>query len=144
MPVTGGAPLADEATIAVFERLMAMAMLTTPNLPELAALGGLESVLERSPAVLVKGGHEQGDMLVDRLVTREGEVARWEGRRIETRHNHGTGCTLSSAIATCLGMGLDLEEAIARGRSFVRAALAAAPGFGKGHGPMGHQAVRPG
>ena len=142
MVATSGAPLADETTIATFARLMKLATLTTPNIPELAALGGVDAVLDHSPAVLIKGGHEDGDMLVDRLVTRDGEVAHWEGRRIDTRHNHGTGCTLSSAIATCLGMGLTLEEAISRGREFVRAALEAAPGFGNGHGPMGHQAVR--
>ena len=67
---------------------------------------------------------------------------RWEDTRIETAHTHGTGCTLASAIATGLGQGLTLEEAIARARQFVRAALLAAPGLGAGHGPMGHQAVR--
>jgi hydroxymethylpyrimidine/phosphomethylpyrimidine kinase len=62
--------------------------------------------------------------------------------RIVTRHNHGTGCTPSSAIATLLGKGLALEAAVTEARQFVRAALAAAPRFGQGHGPLGHQAVR--
>jgi hydroxymethylpyrimidine/phosphomethylpyrimidine kinase len=62
--------------------------------------------------------------------------------RVDTRHNHGTGCTLSSAIATFLAKGVPLEQAIAQGRRFVRSALEAAPGFGAGHGPMGHQGVR--
>ena len=67
----------------------------------------------------------------------------WSGSdaRIDTRHTHGTGCTLASAIATGLGEGLDIVEAIERARAFVRAALLAAPGFGKGHGPLGHAAV---
>ena len=78
----------------------------------------------------------------DRLARPDLEDLVWRSDRIETRHTHGTGCTLSSAIATGLGQGLPLEEAIARGRDFVRAALLAAPGFGAGHGPMGHQAVR--
>jgi hydroxymethylpyrimidine/phosphomethylpyrimidine kinase len=66
----------------------------------------------------------------------------WNSPRIATRHTHGTGCTLASAIATGLGAGLRLEAAINQAREFVRAALIAAPGFGEGHGPLGHQAVR--
>jgi len=141
MVATSGAALADGETIAAFERLMARAALVTPNLPELAALGGIDAVLAHAPAVLVKGGHGAGDVLVDRLVTRAGEAACWESPRIATRHTHGTGCTLASAIATGLGQGMTLIDAIARAREFVRAALMAAPGFGAGHGPMGHQAV---
>jgi hydroxymethylpyrimidine/phosphomethylpyrimidine kinase len=142
MVATSGSVLADEATIAAFEKLMALATLTTPNLPELEALGGLDAALVHAGAVLVKGGHGDGDTLIDRLVTRNVEAARWEGARIATRYTHGTGCTLSSAIATGLGAGLSLTDAIAQARAFVRAALHAAPGFGGGHGPMGHQAVR--
>jgi hydroxymethylpyrimidine/phosphomethylpyrimidine kinase len=66
----------------------------------------------------------------------------WTDPRIDTRHTHGTGCTLSSAIATGLARGLPLENVIAGARDFVRRALLAAPGFGSGHGPMGHHAVR--
>ena len=142
MVATSGSLLADEATVAAFDRLIARATLVTPNLPELAALGGEESLAARANAVLIKGGHGEGDMLVDRLVSGDGELARWEDPRIDTIHTHGTGCTLASAIATGLGQGLDLAEAIARSRRFIRAALEAAPGFGHGHGPMGHQAVR--
>jgi hydroxymethylpyrimidine/phosphomethylpyrimidine kinase len=142
MVATSGADLADQATIEAFGRLIAMARLVTPNLPELAALGGEAALAARANAVLVKGGHGDGDMLVDRLVTPGGEVARWEDARITTRHTHGTGCTLASAIATGLGAGLELEASITNARQFVRAALLAAPGFGSGHGPMGHQAVQ--
>ena len=142
MVATSGSALADEATVAAFQRLIALATLVTPNLPELAALGGEESLDARARALLIKGGHGEGDMLIDRFVTREGEAARWEDSRIDTIHTHGTGCTLASAIATGLGQGLDLVDAIARARRFVRSALRAAPGFGQGHGPMGHQAVR--
>jgi hydroxymethylpyrimidine/phosphomethylpyrimidine kinase len=141
MVATSGSVLADAATIDMFGWLMELATLVTPNLPELDALGGIGKVLEFAPAALVKGGHGEGDTIVDRLVARDGEVARWEDPRIDTRHTHGTGCTLSSAIATYLGMGEPLEGAIAKARKFVRAALAATPGFGSGHGPMGHQAV---
>lgn len=142
MVATSGAVLADEETIAAFARLMRLATVVTPNLPELAALGGIEAVLALAPAVLEKGGHAEGAMLVDRLITRAGEAARWADPRIDTPHTHGTGCTLASAIATGLGQGMDLESAVARARRFVRAALEAAPGLGSGHGPMGHQAVR--
>lgn len=142
MVATSGAALNESGTTAAMERLMPFATVVTPNLPELEALGGAEAILECAAAVLVKGGHANGDMLVDRLVTRDGEVARWEGSRIETTSTHGTGCTLASAIATGLGQGMDLIPAIERARRFVRAALLAAPGLGSGHGPMGHQAVR--
>lgn len=142
MTATSGAALADNATVAAFERLMELATLTTPNVIELAALGGEAAMARRSIAWLAKGGDAQGDVVEDRLVRPGHDPVVWRGPRIATRHNHGTGCTLASAIATLLGKGLELEDAIAGAREFVRAALAAAPGFGRGHGPMGHQAVR--
>ena len=142
MIATSGAALADAATIAAFERLMALATLTTPNVPELAALGGDAAMARRGIAYLAKGGDADGAEVIDRLVM-PGEAERcWTAPRIATRHTHGTGCTLSSAIATLLGMGLPIDEAVEDAREFVRAALLAAPGFGKGHGPLGHQAVR--
>jgi hydroxymethylpyrimidine/phosphomethylpyrimidine kinase len=88
--------------------------------------------------VLAKGGHLPGDALADLLALPNGEVHRWTSQRLDTRHSHGTGCTLSSAIACLLGAGLPLLEAIGRGRDYVRAVLDAAPGLGQGHGPMGH------
>ena len=142
MVATSGALLADAATMAAFARLIALATLVTPNLPELAALGGEALLAGSAQAVLIKGGHGAGDMLIDRLVTSAGEQARWEGLRIDTIHTHGTGCTLAAAIATGMGQGMVLEEAIANARQFVRTALLAAPGYGRGHGPMGHAAVR--
>jgi hydroxymethylpyrimidine/phosphomethylpyrimidine kinase len=142
MVATSGAALADADTIAAFERLMNMATLTTPNLPELAALGGEAAALDRAGTLLIKGGHGDGSAIVDRLVDRSGEVTRWEDPRIDTRHTHGTGCTLASAIATGLTQGMTLIDAIERARRFVRLALRDAPGLGGGHGPMGHQAVR--
>ena len=142
MVATSGAVLADEATIAAFERLMHLAVLTTPNVPELAALGGRRALMERGLPYLAKGGDAEGPVVEDVLV-RPGQVdLHWQAERIATRHTHGTGCTLSSAIATLLGMGQPLDQAVAGARDFVRAALLAAPGFGAGHGPMGHQAVR--
>mgnify|MGYP001547368659 CR=1 FL=1 len=144
MVATSGSPLADEGTVAGFERLMRLALLTTPNVAELAALGGPEGMARRGVSYLAKGGDADGAEVEDRLVRPGLDDRIWRGPRIATRHSHGTGCTLSSAIATLLGQGLALEEAIGGARQFVRAALAAAPGFGAGHGPMGHQAVRQG
>lgn len=139
MVATSGATLADPSTIAAFRQLMRIATLTTPNLPELAALGGEGGLAGPS---LIKGGHGEGDLIVDRLMGPEGEIARWEGSRIETRSTHGTGCTLASAIATLIGQGLALPDAIGQARRFVRMALRGAPGLGQGHGPMGHHTVR--
>jgi hydroxymethylpyrimidine/phosphomethylpyrimidine kinase len=140
MVATSGSTLADDATIAAFERLIGIATLVTPNLPELDALGG-EAALAARASVLIKGGHSDGDILIDRLVDASGEHARWSDTRIDRRHTHGTGCTLSSAIAVGLAQGLTLIDAVARARTFVRLALYQAPGIGSGHGPMGHHAI---
>lgn len=155
MVATSGSVLADEATIASFERLMKVATLTTPNVPELEVLTGREGlagdeiagaadalVQASGHAVLAKGGHSVGDRIRDVLIDPERRAISFEDERIETRHTHGTGCTLSSAIATLLGHGQSLEHAVRLARQFVRRALVAAPGFGAGHGPMGHQGVR--
>lgn len=142
MVATSGAALANEDTIAAFEWLMELATLTTPNVPELAALGGDAAMQERGVTYLAKGGDAEGVMVEDRLVRPGMEPVVWSEARIVTRHTHGTGCTLSSAIATHLARGLPLEEAVNEARQFVRAALHAAPGFGGGSGPLGHQAVR--
>jgi hydroxymethylpyrimidine/phosphomethylpyrimidine kinase len=142
MIATSGATLADAETIAGFERLMALATLTTPNVPELAALGGPAAMMRRGIAYLAKGGDAEGEAIEDRLVSPGSPDRIWSAPRIVTRHTHGTGCTLASAIATELGRGAPLVEAVERARAFVRAALLAAPGFGAGHGPLGHAAVR--
>ena len=155
MIATSGAALADEATIAAFERLMAVSTLVTPNAPELAALTGLavengaqleiaaRALAERyGIAILAKGGHLPGETLTDVLIGVDSTVSRWTSERIETRDSHGTGCTLSSAIATELAFGSPLSQAIERARDYVRAAMLAAPGLGRGHGPMGHGLAR--
>lgn len=142
MIASSGAVLADEETTAAFGRLMRLATVVTPNCPELAALGGVQAVLDIGSTLLAKGGHAEGDVITDRLIGRDGEIASWSGSRIETRHSHGTGCTLASAIAEGLGRGLALTQAVERARAFVREALVKAPGLGAGHGPMGHHLVR--
>jgi hydroxymethylpyrimidine/phosphomethylpyrimidine kinase len=151
MVASSGATLADDATIAAFQRLMGVATVATPNLPELEVLGGMpvadlegmaaaaKALAERTgTAVLAKGGHLPGETLTDLLVEADLNVIRWDNERIDTPHTHGTGCTLASAIATHLGRGRPLAQAVEWGRGFVRRAMLAAPGFGGGHGPMGH------
>lgn len=137
MVATSGSLLADDDTIAAFERLMAIATLVTPNIPELDALGGDGLAAHFGTHLLAKGGHGDGAMLTDRLIGPGGPLKAWSNARIDTPHTHGTGCTLASAIATGLGQGLDLREAIERARKYVREALTLAPGLGGGHGPMG-------
>ena len=142
MVATSGSVLANAATIAAFERLMAIATLTTPNVPELEALGGAEEMTRLGITYLAKGGDAEGPMVEDRLVHPGFEDRIWRSERIVTRHTHGTGCTLSSAIATLLGAGETLVDAVERSGDIVRVALREAPGFGAGHGPMGHHALR--
>ncbi|GGZ00624.1 bifunctional hydroxymethylpyrimidine kinase/phosphomethylpyrimidine kinase [Novosphingobium colocasiae] len=141
MVATSGAVLADAPTVVAFERLMALATLTTPNVAELAALGGEAAVAARGVAYLAKGGDGEGDTVADVLHVPGHEPVTWSASRIVTRHTHGTGCTLSSAIATFLGAGIALPDAVDRARQAVRVALLNAPGFGAGHGPMGHHAI---
>ena len=142
MVATSGAVLADDDTISAFERLMRLATITTPNLPELEALGGRDALLNRQIPLLIKGGHSDDKQIVDELHLSVGQCEAWTSERIDTRSTHGTGCTLASAIATGLGQGMELSSAIERARLFVRLALHDAPGLGQGHGPMGHQYVR--
>lgn len=140
MIASSGSVLADEATVAAFARLIRVSILCTPNVDELKALGGNAARLARETgaAVLTTGGDGKSASVADVLTQTDGTVTRWTASRIKTRNDHGTGCTLASAIAVGLAQGLRLEEAIVRAREFVRAALFAAPGFGAGHGPLGH------
>jgi hydroxymethylpyrimidine/phosphomethylpyrimidine kinase len=142
MVATSGSVLADARTIAAFHKLMAIASVVTPNLPELNALGGTMPILRHGCHLLLKGGHGEGDEIVDQLLSTAGLIRELRGKRIDTTSTHGTGCTLASAVACGLGQGMAIVEAFERGVAFVRAALVAAPGLGEGHGPMGHQAVR--
>lgn len=158
MVASSGARLADTATIAAFERLMDRATVVTPNIPELEALAGsaLPTVEARAEAarrlaaahgcaVLAKGGHDDGPTVIDRLYPAESgapPVLEWSAPRIDSTATHGTGCTLSTAIACGLAGEWNLAEAIARARRFVRIAMLGAEPLGDGHGPMGQQGVR--
>jgi len=150
MIAKGGAALLDADAMDALRAMLPMAALVTPNAPEAAALVGFNvtnaaeqeragrALVERgAAAALVKGGHIEGDVIRDVLVTRAG-AATFEGPRIATSATHGTGCTLASAIATGLAQGLALEEAVSRSRQYLVRAIEAAPGFGQGHGPLGH------
>ena len=151
MAAKGGAPLSDGPGVeALKSRLIPRAALLTPNAPEAAALTGLavetldaarraaEALLRRgAAAVLLKGGHIAGERVIDLLATAHGETL-FEGPRIETRHTHGTGCTLASACATGLAQGLPLTDAVARAWAYVAEAIRHAPGLGAGHGPLDH------
>jgi hydroxymethylpyrimidine/phosphomethylpyrimidine kinase len=145
--------LLNDAEAALRDTLLPMATLLTPNLPEAEALAGfpvrVEADMKRAAealhalgarAVLMKGGHLEGDRIVD-LLFHDGKVDRFEDARIASRHTHGTGCTLASAIAAGLAEKMSLLDAVARARTYVRRAIETAPGFGRGHGPLNH-AVR--
>lgn len=151
MVAKGGAPLIEPAAIdALKERLVPHAAVLTPNLPEaeilagraidsVAAMHGAAEALLRlgCRAVLLKGGHLAGDTVHDVLATATGRRV-WSHARIASRHTHGTGCTLASAIAAGLAQGLAIEPAVERAREYVRRAIASAPGLGRGHGPLDH------
>ena len=146
----GAALLATDAMDAVRRLMVPRARLLTPNVPEAEALTGLgitnlddqrragEALLALGArAVLMKGGHLHGERVTDLLLTPEGETL-FESARLETRHTHGTGCTLASACAAGLAQGLSLEAAVARAWAYVQEAIARAPGLGRGHGPLDH------
>ena len=143
MIASSGDPLSDADAIEAFAALMPLTALITPNVGELEALGGAEAMERYRRPWLAKGGDRLGDMITD-VLHQPGEAPiAFNALRIATRHSHGTGCTLASAIATELGRGSALTEAVESARSFVRAALQNAPGFGQGAGPMGHAQTRP-
>ncbi|MBI5843760.1 MAG: bifunctional hydroxymethylpyrimidine kinase/phosphomethylpyrimidine kinase [Deltaproteobacteria bacterium] len=150
MVAKGGAPLlADEAKEAVIKRLLPLAFAVTPNIPEAAALTGksvtgTESMKEAARAifgmgpkwVLVKGGHLEGkasDILFDGQ-----NFYNFESERINTQNTHGTGCTLSAAIAACLARGMTAPEAVERAKEYVTFAIKNSLGIGHGHGPTHH------
>ncbi len=151
MVAKGGDRLLEEDAVAALRtELLPRAHIVTPNIPEAEVLSGLtirsvddmraagERILKLGPrVVLVKGGHLDGPESVDTACTAHGtfELRR---PRIATSNTHGTGCTLSSAIAANLALGLDDRTALARARDYLDGAIRHAPGIGQGHGPLGH------
>lgn len=151
---SGARLLAEDAIEALRARLLPLALVLTPNLPEAAELLGAEIArddaamaeqglaLQRlgAKAVLVKGGHGTGEESVDVLVGQGGGVVRLASPRHATKNTHGTGCTLSSAIAAGLAQGLAIGEAVGAAKAYVTSAIAAADALevGAGHGPVHH------
>jgi len=144
----GAALLASSALDALRTRLLPLATLVTPNIPEAEALLGrrigdpVEAAMalrQFASAVLLKGGHGEGEIVVDVLAHAHG-VERIERPRIASRHTHGTGCTLASAIAAGLAQGMTLLDAVSRARDYVQEAIRTAPGYGAGQGPLNHNA----
>jgi hydroxymethylpyrimidine/phosphomethylpyrimidine kinase len=151
---SGDRLIAADAVAVLRERLLPRATLITPNLPEAAVLLGDEGPVDEARAldqarrllalgaraVLVKGGHGTGPESVDHLVTGAGEERRLAAPRVATRNTHGTGCTLSAAIAAGLARGLPLAQAVAAAKDYLTAALGAADrlSIGHGHGPVHH------
>jgi hydroxymethylpyrimidine/phosphomethylpyrimidine kinase len=151
---SGAALITPDASAAIQEKLFPLATLITPNLPELGHLLGREVTdssqmaeaaeelsHQSGAAVLAKGGHTSDARIIDILFSPGQRAVQFNHARIDTRHTHGTGCTLSAAIATLLGHGQSLEHAVRLGRQFVFQAIQNAPGFGEGNGPLGHQSV---
>lgn len=150
MIAKGGAALLEADAIDALVAFLPHAALVTPNAPEAARLTGAavddlagqhragEALLKRGArAALLKGGHIEGAVVRDVLVSAAGARV-FESPRIATRATHGTGCTLASAITAGLAQGLALEPAVARARAYLMGAIRNAPGFGAGHGPLGH------
>ena len=146
----GHALLAADAVDALRRRLLPMATVITPNLPEAEALTGMKITTETemhaaatalvamgAASVLLKGGHLDSYMVTD-LLAGQNAIEAFAAPRIETRHTHGTGCTTASAVAAGLAQGLSLRASVIRARTYVRAAITAAPGYGAGHGPLDH------
>jgi len=151
MVATSGDRLLDRnAERLIVRRLLPLAALVTPNLDEAAVLVGgsvrTPDDMERAgralvalgaKAALVKGGHLEGEQVVDVLIA-DGTARRFTRPHLETTSTHGTGCTLSAAIAAGLAHGRPLERAVEDALDFVHRAIAAAPGLGRGHGPLNH------
>lgn len=147
----GGAALLEaDAIEKLTSRLIPLATVITPNIPEAEYLAGMkientddmhhaaEAIMKKGcKAVLIKGGHLEGEMVIDMLISKDG-VESFMQPRLNTPHTHGTGCTLASAIATGLAQKYDLPQAVTRGRAYVKKAIENAPRLGKGHGPLGH------
>jgi hydroxymethylpyrimidine/phosphomethylpyrimidine kinase len=148
---SGSRLLEEDAVDSMIRLMVPRATVLTPNIPEAEVLSGMKIASEEdmiaaaekigdlgASAVLVKGGHAEGDRIVDILWRKDGDIEGFEGSRIPSQNNHGTGCSLASAIATGIAQGMGLSDAVARARAFVREAIRTAPDFGKGNGPLNH------
>jgi hydroxymethylpyrimidine/phosphomethylpyrimidine kinase len=148
---TGHELLSREGRETLMDQLLPQAALVTPNVPEatlltgvpIASVGDLGKAADvllalGANAVLMKGGHLEGDTVVDLLRTADGIEERFESVRLDTRNTHGTGCTLASGVAAGVAEGLTLRDAVRQARDYVHTAIETAPGLGKGFGPLNH------
>lgn len=154
MIAKGGASLLeDSAILSVRQKIIPRATLITPNAPEAGVLAGMavktqddamtaaRSLATLGPkSILITGGHLDGEAgrVTDVFLHGEGTMDVFESERIETKHTHGTGCTLASAIAAGVAAGMEMRDAIVRARQYVHEAIRTAPGYGHGHGPLNH------
>ncbi|MEE2745246.1 MAG: bifunctional hydroxymethylpyrimidine kinase/phosphomethylpyrimidine kinase [Pseudomonadota bacterium] len=152
MVAKGGSPLISEGAInSLKKNIIPKANILTPNMPEARALSESDIDIEDgkekfaadllslgSAAILVKGGHGDGDTVEDIFVSGSSAPETFSSPRIQSLNTHGTGCTLASAISIGLGQGMELRAAIVRARKFVNLAIRKAPNFGKGQGPLNH------
>ncbi len=151
MVAKGGTPLLQEQAVKTLTReLLPLADIITPNIPEAELLAGMSIISETHmkaagerilslgcKTVLMKGGHLEGKEVVD-LLMEGNKVTRFASPRIDSRHTHGTGCALASAIATGLAQGMNIKDSVARAREYVQKAIRNAPGLGRGYGPLKH------
>ena len=150
MVATSGDKLLPSNAIDTLKELLIRDSIITPNAPEASLLCGkdvydingqrraAEYLLEAgAKAAIIKGGHVEGEKIIDLIATPEGEIF-CEQERIKSASTHGTGCTLASAIATGIAQGLNLENAFKRAQIYVAQAIRHAPNIGKGNGPLGH------
>lgn len=148
---SGSRLLNEDAVEALISKMVPCATVLTPNIPEAEVLSGMKIANEEdmitaahkigelgAQSVLIKGGHAEGDKIVDILWRHDGDVEGFEGDRIPSENNHGTGCSLASSIATGLAQGMGLSDSVARARAYVREAIRTAPDYGKGNGPLNH------
>ncbi len=147
----GGAALLEPSSLTTLKSLLIpRAEIITPNIPEAEYLAGMtiktvEDMRSAAvqilsigcKAVLLKGGHLEGEIVTDLLLTKDGEKI-FEQPRVNSKNTHGTGCTLASAIATGIAQKISLSDAVTRARNYVLEAIRTAPDIGKGHGPLNH------
>ncbi|MFV0431868.1 MAG: bifunctional hydroxymethylpyrimidine kinase/phosphomethylpyrimidine kinase [Alphaproteobacteria bacterium] len=145
-----GAPLLEmDAITSLKEQLLPLATLVTPNLPEAQILADLEDEedaeilaknIGKSLNILIKGGHQKGEKSIDYLYLADGHIHSFEQKRINSKNTHGTGCSLSSAIAAQMALGKDIRTAVKEAKQYISHAIQTSQHWqmGKGHGPISH------
>jgi hydroxymethylpyrimidine/phosphomethylpyrimidine kinase len=138
MVATSGAELADAETIAAFERLMSLASVVTPNLPNWRRLEARPRCSLMAATLLAKGGHAEGDWLVDRLLPPMARSRGWRPRGSKRTTRTAPAAPWRARLRPDWGAGLPIKDAFVQAIRFVRIAILSAPGLGQGHGPLGH------